>query len=250
MSAPALAAPPPLLQAASLLDLIGRTPLVRLKAVVPADGAEVWVKCEQYNPGGSVKDRIALAMIDAAERAGQLTPGRSIVVEPTSGNTGIGLALVCAAQRLPPGPLHAGVDVARAARAAAVVRRRDHPHAGAGGHGGRGRARARVLSRQPGSVHAGSVPQPGQPGGAPAHHRARDPGAAGRRSGRRVRLRHRHRRNRDRRGRRAAPAVPCLPRDRRGAGAQRGAVGSSRPARTRSRASAPASCRTRSTARC
>jgi cysteine synthase A len=86
------------LQATSLLDLIGRTPLVRLKAVVPADGAEVWVKCEQYNPGGSVKDRIALAMIDAAERAGQLTPGRSIVVEPTSGNTGIGLALVCAAR--------------------------------------------------------------------------------------------------------------------------------------------------------
>ena len=98
MSAPALAAPPPLLQAASLLDLIGRTPLVRLKAVVPSDGAEVWVKCEQYNPGGSVKDRIALAMIDAAERAGHLTPGRSIVVEPTSGNTGIGLALVCAAR--------------------------------------------------------------------------------------------------------------------------------------------------------
>ena len=98
MSAPALAAPPPLLQAASLLDLIGRTPLVRLRVVVPADGAEVWVKCEQYNPGGSVKDRIALAMIDAAESAGQLTPGRSIVVEPTSGNTGIGLALVCAAR--------------------------------------------------------------------------------------------------------------------------------------------------------
>ncbi len=98
MSAPALAAPPPLLQAASLLDLIGRTPLVRLNAVVPSDGAEVWVKCEQYNPGGSVKDRIALAMIDAAERAGHLTPGRSIVVEPTSGNTGIGLALVCAAR--------------------------------------------------------------------------------------------------------------------------------------------------------
>ena len=99
MNVPAVAAPPPpLLQAASLLDLIGRTPLVRLRAVVPADSAEIWVKCEQYNPGGSVKDRIALAMIEAAELAGHLTPGRSIVVEPTSGNTGIGLALVCAAK--------------------------------------------------------------------------------------------------------------------------------------------------------
>jgi cysteine synthase A len=66
--------------------------------VAPAGAAEVWVKCEQYNPGGSVKDRIALAMIAAAERDGLVTPGRSIIVEPTSGNTGIGLALVCAAK--------------------------------------------------------------------------------------------------------------------------------------------------------
>jgi cysteine synthase A len=98
VSVPAIAPPPPLLQASSLLDLIGRTPLVRLRAVVPPDAAEVWVKCEQYNPGGSVKDRIALAMIEAAERDGLITPGRSIIVEPTSGNTGIGLALVCAAK--------------------------------------------------------------------------------------------------------------------------------------------------------
>ncbi len=90
--------PAPLLQASSLLDLIGRTPLCRLHAVAPADAAEVWVKCEHYNPGGSVKDRIALAMIEAAEAAGHLTPGRSVIVEPTSGNTGIGLALVCAAK--------------------------------------------------------------------------------------------------------------------------------------------------------
>jgi cysteine synthase A len=79
----------------NVLSLIGNTPLVRLQRVVPAGAAAVWAKCEQLNPGGSVKDRIALAMIDAAERGGRLKPGDT-VVEPTSGNTGIGLALVCA----------------------------------------------------------------------------------------------------------------------------------------------------------
>ncbi len=80
----------------SLIDLIGGTPLVRLMRVVPEGGAAVWAKCEQFNPGGSVKDRIALAMIEAAERDGKIRPGHSVIVEPTSGNTGIGLALVCA----------------------------------------------------------------------------------------------------------------------------------------------------------
>jgi len=78
----------------SVLDLIGRTPLVRLNRVT-AGGATVWAKCEHLNPGGSVKDRICLAMIEAAEAQGILKPGDT-VVEPTSGNTGIGLALVCA----------------------------------------------------------------------------------------------------------------------------------------------------------
>ena len=82
--------------ARSLLDLIGRTPLVRIRSGAP--DSELWAKCEQYNPGGSVKDRIALAMIEAAEQAGRIEPGRSTIVEPTSGNTGIGLALVCAAK--------------------------------------------------------------------------------------------------------------------------------------------------------
>ena len=83
-------------QVGSILELIGGTPLVQLKRLPPDGGAEVWVKCEQFNPGGSVKDRIALAMIEAAEREGRIRPGESVIVEPTSGNTGIGLALVCA----------------------------------------------------------------------------------------------------------------------------------------------------------
>ncbi|RMH38877.1 MAG: cysteine synthase A [Deltaproteobacteria bacterium] len=84
--------------AQGLLDLVGRTPVVRLRRISEPAHAQIWAKCEQYNPGGSVKDRIALAMIEAAEREGRIAPGRSTVVEPTSGNTGIGLALVCAAK--------------------------------------------------------------------------------------------------------------------------------------------------------
>jgi cysteine synthase len=89
--------PTTLRRVATPLELIGRTPVVKLTHVDPA-GAAVFCKCEQYNPGGSVKDRIALAMIEAAEAAGAITPGESTIVEPTSGNTGIGLALVCAAK--------------------------------------------------------------------------------------------------------------------------------------------------------
>jgi cysteine synthase len=88
------------IQVGNILELIGGTPLVRLRRLptelAGANAAEVWVKCEQFNPGGSVKDRIALAMIEDAEQKGRITPGQSVIVEPTSGNTGIGLALVCA----------------------------------------------------------------------------------------------------------------------------------------------------------
>jgi len=83
----------------SVLDLVGDTSLVAIRTpgegVDEAPRAAVWAKMEQSNPGGSVKDRICLAMIDEAERAGLLKPG-GVVIEPTSGNTGIGLALVCA----------------------------------------------------------------------------------------------------------------------------------------------------------
>jgi cysteine synthase A len=81
----------------SILDLIGSTPVVRLNRLPQLEGvrAEVWAKLENLNPGGSVKDRICFAMVEAAERDGRLRPGGTII-EPTSGNTGIGLALVAA----------------------------------------------------------------------------------------------------------------------------------------------------------
>lgn len=82
----------------SVLDLIGNTPMVRLNRVPSPEGAAVYIKLEAQNPGGSVKDRPALHMILEAERTGKLIPGKSTVVEPTSGNTGIGLAMVCAAR--------------------------------------------------------------------------------------------------------------------------------------------------------
>jgi len=81
--------------AASALELIGNTPLVRLDRLRPAGSAEIVAKLESLNPAGSVKDRIALAMIEDAEERGVLKPGATIV-EPTSGNTGIGLAMVAA----------------------------------------------------------------------------------------------------------------------------------------------------------
>jgi len=81
--------------AETVLDLVGGTPMVRLNRVVPAGSAEILAKVESMNPAGSVKDRIALNMIQAAERKGRLKPGATIV-EPTSGNTGIGLAMVAA----------------------------------------------------------------------------------------------------------------------------------------------------------
>ncbi|HDI6490377.1 TPA: cysteine synthase A [Staphylococcus aureus] len=81
----------------NITQIIGGTPVVKLRNVVDDNAADVYVKLEYQNPGGSVKDRIALAMIEKAEREGKIKPGDTIV-EPTSGNTGIGLAFVCAAK--------------------------------------------------------------------------------------------------------------------------------------------------------
>lgn len=81
------------MKANTILDTIGNTPHIRVQKLFP--GAEVWIKSERANPGGSIKDRIALAMVEAAEASGALKPGGTIV-EPTSGNTGVGLAMVAA----------------------------------------------------------------------------------------------------------------------------------------------------------
>lgn len=78
----------------SITQLIGNTPLVQIRS----DAATIYAKLEWFNPGGSVKDRIGLAMIEAAEAAGEITPEQTVIIEPTSGNTGIGLAMVAAAR--------------------------------------------------------------------------------------------------------------------------------------------------------
>ena len=82
------------MKAQTILETIGNTPHIRIQRLF-GDQAEVWVKSERSNPGGSIKDRIAVAMVEEAERSGKLKPG-GVIVEPTSGNTGIGLAMVAA----------------------------------------------------------------------------------------------------------------------------------------------------------
>ncbi len=82
----------------NILETIGHTPLVRLNRLPGAESAEVLVKMESFNPMRSIKDRIACSMIEAAEREGEITPGRTTIIEPTSGNTGIGLAMTAAAK--------------------------------------------------------------------------------------------------------------------------------------------------------
>jgi cysteine synthase A len=82
----------------NIVDLVGRTPVVKLTRVAPIGDVELFAKVEAFNPGGSVKDRIGVSMIEAAEREGRIEPGKTTIVEATSGNTGIALAFVCAAK--------------------------------------------------------------------------------------------------------------------------------------------------------
>ena len=94
----ASSASPTLRIAAEASAVVGDTPMVALPKLGAGLGAELVGKLEWFNPGGSIKDRIGVAMIDAAEAEGRIEPGRTVIVEPTSGNTGIALAMVCAAR--------------------------------------------------------------------------------------------------------------------------------------------------------
>src|SRR6187200_3725014 len=94
----ASSASPTLRIAAGVSAVVGDTPMVKLGRIGEGLGAEIVAKLEWFNPGGSIKDRIGVAMIDAAEADGRIEPGRTVIVEPTSGNTGIALAMVCAAR--------------------------------------------------------------------------------------------------------------------------------------------------------
>ena len=194
-------------------DLVGNTPLVRLGPVAAGIAAPVLAKVEYFNPGGSVKDRIALRMVEAAEASGELRPGGTIV-EPTSGNTGVGLAIV--AQRkgyrcVFVCPDKVGEDkrnVLRAYGAEVVVCPTavdpDHPDSYY-------RVSDRLVERDRRGLEAQPVREPGEPAVALPGHR---PGAVGadRRPDHALRRGHRHRRH-DQRHRaatsRRSPAAGC-----------------------------------------
>ena len=180
----------------TILDLVGGTPIVRLDRMSPAGGARILAKLEFLNPGGSVKDRIGLAMIEAAEREGKLKPGGTIV-EPTSGNTGVGLAIAAARKGYRLHLRHAGQDEPGEDLDAARVRRRGRDHA----DGGRPRLAGELLlglvaprRGDPRRLQAGPVLEHGEPAGALRRDRAGDLGADRRRA-RRDRHLGRHRRN-------------------------------------------------------
>jgi cysteine synthase A len=141
------------MKADSILATIGGTPHVRLSRLFPDH--EVWVKSERGNPGGSIKDRIALAMIEAAEADGTLQPGGTII-EPTSGNTGIGLALVAAVKGyklILVMPESMSIERRRLMLAYGALR----PDPARKGHEGRDRARQGTGRRNAGRVDPAAV---------------------------------------------------------------------------------------------
>ena len=162
----------PALAVDNMLQLIGGTPIVRLRHLVDASMADVFCKCEQFNPGGSLKDRIALSMIEAAERDDKIKPGESVIVEPTSGNTGVGLALVTAAKGYKLDPDDARQHVAGAAGVAEGLRRRAAPDARGPGHARR-RRRAQEIAR--GNPLAYMPQQFQNPANVDAHRRTTGP---------------------------------------------------------------------------
>ena len=115
---------------ANIMETVGNTPVVKINRLAPPD-VNLYVKVEAFNPLGSVKDRLALGVIEDAERTGKLKPGQT-VVEATSGNTGIGLAMVCAARRVSAGGDDGGDLQHRAAQADAVSWREGDYYSGGG----------------------------------------------------------------------------------------------------------------------
>ena len=132
----------------SILDTIGRTPLVRTTRIQKGLKADLVFKLESFNPMSSVKDRIGLSMIDDAIARGTVKPGVTTIIEPTSGNTGIGLAFICAAMGHPARPHDARDDVDRAPQDPAGAGREARAHRGRQGHEGRHRARRRAAARR------------------------------------------------------------------------------------------------------
>ena len=220
--------------------LIGNTPLVRINKITDGAPATVVGKLEFYNPANSVKDRIGVAIIDAAEASGELKPGGTIVEATVRQHRHRARVRRCG-PRLRRRADDAGDHVQGAPRPAARVRRRAHPDAGLRGHEGRGqpcrRDRRRARRCHPGPP----VRQRGQPGDPPPHDGRGDLGRHRRRD-RHLRRRHRHRRHHHRASARCSRSASPASRSSASSRPSRRSSTAAPPARTRSRASAPTSC--------
>ena len=141
----------------NICELVGDTPTVRLNRIPQPGWSELLVKLEFFNPGGSVKDRIGLSMIEAAERNGQLKPGGTIV-EPTSGNTGIGLAMVAAAKGYRV-ILTMPEDMSTERLTCSARSAPNLPHTAGPGHAGSDPESRGTDTGTPGLLHAAAVPE-------------------------------------------------------------------------------------------